>query len=137
MSAIALRQAQRFCTADFRATIVAPLSAPSGKAACFSPPMRRERAQSPPNCRVVVNLELPWNPMRLEQRIGRVDRIGQTRRVHAFHLIARGTGEVRVLQRLGIRIARAQADVGARTSQRATTCGRPQWSRDGPDGGRG
>ena len=40
--------------------------------------------------RVVINLELPWNPMRLEQRIGRVDRIGQRRRVHAFHLIAAG-----------------------------------------------
>ena len=40
-------------------------------------------------CRLVVNLELPWNPMRLEQRIGRVDRIGQRRTVHAFHLIAR------------------------------------------------
>ena len=33
-------------------------------------------------CRLVVNLELPWNPMRLEQRIGRVDRIGQSRTVH-------------------------------------------------------
>jgi superfamily II DNA or RNA helicase len=64
-------------------------------------------------CRIVVNLELPWNPVRLEQRIGRVDRIGQTRRVHAFHLIANGTAEVRVLHRLGSRIARAQADVGA------------------------
>ena len=65
------------------------------------------------NCRIVVNLELPWNPMRLEQRIGRVDRIGQRRRVHAVHLIAKGTAEMRVLQRLGIRVARAQADVGA------------------------
>jgi superfamily II DNA or RNA helicase len=64
-------------------------------------------------CRVVVNLELPWNPMRLEQRIGRVDRIGQQRRVHAFHLIAAGTMEVRMLDRLAARIARAQADVGA------------------------
>lgn len=64
------------------------------------------------NCRVVVNLELPWNPVRLEQRIGRVDRIGQTRRVHAFHLIAHGTTEVRVLHRLRSRITRAQADVG-------------------------
>jgi len=63
-------------------------------------------------CRVVVNLELPWNPVRLEQRIGRVDRIGQTRRVHAFHLIAHGTAEVRVLHRLGGRIARARAEVG-------------------------
>jgi superfamily II DNA or RNA helicase len=64
------------------------------------------------NCRIVVNLELPWNPVRLEQRIGRVDRIGQTRRVHAFHLIAHGTAEARVLHRLESRIARAQADVG-------------------------
>jgi superfamily II DNA or RNA helicase len=63
-------------------------------------------------CRIVVNLELPWNPMRLEQRIGRVDRIGQHRRVHVFHLIARGTSEMRVLHRLGTRLARAQADVG-------------------------
>jgi superfamily II DNA or RNA helicase len=64
-------------------------------------------------CRVVINLELPWNPMRLEQRIGRVDRIGQRRRVHAFHLIAAATSEVRILERLAVRIARAQADVGA------------------------
>ncbi len=35
-------------------------------------------------CRVVVNLELPWSPTRLEQRIGRVDRIGQTRRCTPF-----------------------------------------------------
>ncbi len=45
-------------------------------------------------CRLVVNLELPWNPMRLEQRIGRVDRIGQARTVHAVNLVAGGTAEV-------------------------------------------
>jgi SNF2 family DNA or RNA helicase len=65
------------------------------------------------HCRLVVNLELPWNPMRLEQRIGRVDRIGQRRRVHAFHLVARGTGESRILQRLRSRIAAARMDIGA------------------------
>jgi SNF2 family DNA or RNA helicase len=65
------------------------------------------------NCRLVVNVELPWNPMRLEQRIGRVDRIGQRRTVHAFHLIATGTGEPRILQRLTQRIAAAQAEIGA------------------------
>jgi superfamily II DNA or RNA helicase len=37
-------------------------------------------------CRLVINLELPWNPLRLEQRVGRVDRLGQQRRVHAVHL---------------------------------------------------
>ena len=64
-------------------------------------------------CRLVVNLELPWNPMRLEQRIGRVDRIGQRHTVHAFHLIAAGTGETRLLARLRERVAAAQADIGA------------------------
>ena len=64
-------------------------------------------------CRLVVNLELPWNPMRLEQRIGRVDRIGQTRTVHAFHLIAGGTGEPRILARLRARLAVARAELGA------------------------
>jgi len=48
-------------------------------------------------CRAVVNLELPWNPIRLEQRIGRVDRIGQTRTVHAINLFAEGTAEGEVL----------------------------------------
>lgn len=64
-------------------------------------------------CRTVINLELPWNPMRLEQRIGRVDRIGQPKRVHAFHLIARESDEMAVLERLDARIAAAQVDVGA------------------------
>jgi superfamily II DNA or RNA helicase len=64
-------------------------------------------------CRVVVNLELPWNPMRLEQRIGRVDRIGQTRRVHAFNLIASEVGEERLCERLAARIASARSAVGA------------------------
>jgi hypothetical protein len=49
--------------------------------------------------------------MRLEQRIGRVDRIGQAKRVHAFHLIARGTGELRILEHLKARLTRARTDV--------------------------
>ena len=65
------------------------------------------------HCRLVINLELPWNPMRLEQRIGRVDRIGQRRTVHAFHLIAGATGETRLLARLRARVASAQAEFGA------------------------
>jgi superfamily II DNA or RNA helicase len=58
-------------------------------------------------CRLVVTLELPWNPQRLEQRVGRVDRIGQTRRVHALHLIHRGSVEDEVLARLEVRQRRA------------------------------
>ena len=51
-------------------------------------------------CRCVINLEIPWSPVRLEQRVGRVDRIGQTRCVHAVHLVAAGTHEVTAVQRL-------------------------------------
>ena len=57
-------------------------------------------------CRLVVNLELPWNPIRLEQRIGRVDRIGQRRTVHAINLLAEGTAERTVLANLLRRIDR-------------------------------
>jgi superfamily II DNA or RNA helicase len=62
-------------------------------------------------CRVVINLELPWMPLRLEQRIGRVDRIGQARTVHALNLVARGSGEEHVLRRLSQRLARAQGSL--------------------------
>jgi superfamily II DNA or RNA helicase len=63
-------------------------------------------------CRVVVNLELPWTPTRLEQRIGRVDRLGQRRRVHALNLVASQTSEETVLARLIHRADRAQACLG-------------------------
>jgi superfamily II DNA or RNA helicase len=57
-------------------------------------------------CRVVINLELPWSPNRLEQRIGRVDRIGQRHTVHAINLLAAGTSERTVLANLLRRIDR-------------------------------
>jgi superfamily II DNA or RNA helicase len=57
-------------------------------------------------CRLVVHLELPWTPLRLEQRVGRVERIGQRRRVHALHLIAADTGEETVVARLLQRMTR-------------------------------
>jgi SNF2 family DNA or RNA helicase len=65
------------------------------------------------NCRLIVNLELPWNPVRLEQRIGRVDRLGQTRTVHAIHLYAAGTPESRVLAGLvqRVELIRTEADI--------------------------
>jgi superfamily II DNA or RNA helicase len=58
-------------------------------------------------CRLVVDLELPWNPLRLEQRIGRVDRIGQQRTVHAIRLFHAGSIEQRVLAHLRLRDRRA------------------------------
>jgi superfamily II DNA or RNA helicase len=62
------------------------------------------------HCRLVVNLELPWNPVRLEQRIGRVDRLGQTRTVHAIHLYAAQTPESRVLAGLVRRVERIRTE---------------------------
>ena len=59
-------------------------------------------------CRLVVNLELPWTPLRLEQRSGRVDRIGQPRRVHVIHLVARATAEETTVAALCHRQARAE-----------------------------
>lgn len=48
----------------------------------------------------VINLELPWNPAVLEQRIARVHRMGQKRPVRVINLVTRGTVEERVLQTL-------------------------------------
>ena len=45
---------------------------------------------------VVINYDLPWNPMRIEQRIGRVDRIGQKYPVKAFNLVFEDSVELRV-----------------------------------------
>jgi hypothetical protein len=62
--------------------------------------------------RRVINVELPWNPARLEQRIGRVDRIGQTRRPHFTLLVAAHPAEASVLQRLARRTLTAQHSLG-------------------------
>jgi len=60
-------------------------------------------------CRVVVNLEIPWTPLRLEQRIGRVDRIGQARRVHALNLVASGTHDEVMTRQLCDRVRQIRA----------------------------
>jgi superfamily II DNA/RNA helicase len=57
--------------------------------------------------RLVINLELPWTPLRLEQRVGRVERIGQTRPVHDVRLVARDTSEEHIVSRLVERHSRA------------------------------
>ena len=51
-------------------------------------------------CSHVINYDLPWNPMRLEQRIGRVHRLGQTRDVHIYNFIVKNTVEEHVMKLL-------------------------------------
>jgi SNF2 family DNA or RNA helicase len=51
-------------------------------------------------CNVLVNYDLPWNPMSVEQRIGRIDRIGQDREVFVFNLALEDTVEEYVLEKL-------------------------------------
>jgi superfamily II DNA or RNA helicase len=62
--------------------------------------------------RWVVGFELPWNPARIEQRIGRVDRIGQDRPVHATLLISRDPAEAGLLANLARRTLSARRALG-------------------------
>ncbi len=62
--------------------------------------------------RTIVNYDLPWNPMRIEQRIGRVHRIGQTREVFIFNLVTAGTIEEEILRVLDEKIAMFELVVG-------------------------
>ncbi|MEG3067140.1 MAG: C-terminal helicase domain-containing protein [Syntrophaceticus schinkii] len=54
---------------------------------------------------IVINYDLPWNPMKIEQRIGRIDRIGQTRDVYVFNFMLSGTVEYRVKEVLEEKLA--------------------------------
>ena len=64
-------------------------------------------------CGVLINYEMPWNPMRVEQRIGRIDRIGQEYdRVWIRNYFYDGTVEATVYQRLDDRIASFESVVG-------------------------
>jgi len=63
-------------------------------------------------CNVMVNYDLPWNPMKVEQRIGRIHRIGQKRKVYIFNLALTDTIEEYVLERLYHKIDLFQQSVG-------------------------
>jgi ATP-dependent helicase HepA len=63
-------------------------------------------------CHFVANYDLPWNPMKVEQRIGRVDRIGQEHPITIFNLYVEGTIEGRILDVLEKRIHIFEEAVG-------------------------
>lgn len=51
-------------------------------------------------CRLLINWDIPWNPNRLEQRMGRIHRYGQKQDVLVFNMVASNTKEGKVLERL-------------------------------------
>lgn len=63
-------------------------------------------------CHVIVNFDMPWNPMRIEQRIGRVDRIGQKHVVRALNFVLEDTVEHRVRQVLEEKLALIAEEFG-------------------------
>jgi len=63
-------------------------------------------------CNAVCNFDLPWNPMRIEQRIGRLSRIGQARDVYVFNLVNTGTLEDDLLYLLEAKVNMFELVIG-------------------------
>ena len=63
-------------------------------------------------CNTLINFDLPWNPMAIEQRIGRLHRIGQQREVFIFNLVVRDTLEEHILRLLDEKINMFELVVG-------------------------
>ncbi len=63
-------------------------------------------------CDTLVNFDLPWNPMRIEQRIGRIHRYGQKNTCFVFNLCCKGSLEERLLRLLGDKIRMFELVVG-------------------------
>lgn len=63
-------------------------------------------------CNQMINYDIPWNPNRLEQRMGRIHRIGQKNEVFIFNLVAANTREGYVLSRLLTKLDSMKEDLG-------------------------
>ena len=61
---------------------------------------------------IIINYDLPWNPMKIEQRCGRADRIGQTRDVQIYNFIIEDTVENRVRQVLEEKLSVILKEIG-------------------------
>jgi len=64
-------------------------------------------------CWLMVNFDIPWNPMRLEQRMGRIHRYGQERDCLIFNFVAANTREGQVLERLLERLREIRRELGS------------------------
>ncbi len=65
-------------------------------------------------CWLMVNYDIPWNPNRLEQRMGRIHRYGQQHEVHIYNLVASDTREGKVLQKLFDKLETMKQSLGDR-----------------------
>lgn len=63
-------------------------------------------------CWFMINYDLPWNPMRLEQRMGRIHRYGQTKDCLILNFVSTNTREGRVLEKLLSKLAEISAELG-------------------------
>lgn len=63
-------------------------------------------------CSFMINYDLPWNPMRLEQRMGRIHRYGQTKDCIILNFVAENTREGRVMERLLTKLDEISAELG-------------------------
>jgi superfamily II DNA or RNA helicase len=64
-------------------------------------------------CALMVNYDIPWNPNRLEQRMGRIHRYGQTREVHIYNLVASDTREGKVMEALFKKLEHIREHLGS------------------------
>ena len=63
-------------------------------------------------CHLMINYDLPWNPNRLEQRMGRIHRYGQQREVYVINLVASDTREGAVFKRLFDKLDTIRKELG-------------------------
>ncbi|MBN1318749.1 MAG: DEAD/DEAH box helicase family protein, partial [Anaerolineales bacterium] len=64
-------------------------------------------------CSLMVNYDIPWNPNRLEQRMGRIHRYGQDREVFIWNMISRDTREGQILDRIFEKLDRMRLALGS------------------------
>ena len=69
------------------------------------------------NCHLLINYDVTWNPMRMQQRIGRLDRYGQKERVEVFNLRVPESWDHRVFARIEERLASVQTTLGPIAAQ--------------------
>ena len=64
-------------------------------------------------CHLMINYDIPWNPNRLEQRMGRIHRYGQSKEVDVFNLVAIDSREGKVLNSLFTKLAEIRNAMGS------------------------